>query len=121
MGEGPALDDALSGIVVDVDPFELVEELVAVPDAHVAPACRSSRGDGALHSVLAQRMGARPLGSLAAVAPLDARLQGGGSRDSGEDSGPAGRIVPRRDEVAQAEIVCLIFLVAREAQCPHLR
>src|SRR5688500_11473286 len=107
MGEGPAFDDTLSRSMVDVDPFELVEELVAVPKAHVEPARRSSRRHGALHSVLAQRMGARPLGSLAAVAPLDARLQGSGARDRGEDSGPARRIVPRRDEVPQAEVVGL--------------
>ena len=75
MREGPAFDDALRRIVVDEDALQLIEELVAVAKPHVQPSGRPRRGDGALHSVLAQRVGACPFRRLAAVAPLDARLQ----------------------------------------------
>jgi hypothetical protein len=121
MREGPALDDALCGIIVDVHALKLVEELVAVAHPHVEPAGRPSLRDGALDAVLAQRVSAGPFRRLAAVAPLNTRFQGGGASDRRQHSGSARRIVPRRNQVSQAQSVGLIFLIAREAESAHLR
>ena len=95
MGERPPFDHSLGGIVVDVDAFELGQELVAVAHAGAEPAGCPRLGKRALHAVLAQRVGARPFRRLAAVAALHARFQRSRAGQRGEDSGAAGRIVAR--------------------------
>ena len=75
MREDRAVDDALRGIVVDIDAFELIEERIAVakPGAHASRRPRFAKR--ALHAVLAQRVGARPFRDLPVLAALDARLE----------------------------------------------
>jgi hypothetical protein len=116
MGEGSPVDDALSGIVVDVDALELAQELVAVLLAGSEPAGLASLGERALDPVFAQGMGACPFRRLAAVLALNARFERGGAGDRGKNAGGARRIVAGGDQVSKTERVGLIFLVAREAE-----
>ena len=72
------------------------------------------------HAVFAQRMGACPFGRRAVPVALDPRLERRGAGQLGKHRRAAVGIIAGRRDVADAEHVGLIFLVAREAQQPHL-
>src|SRR6476660_10049372 len=66
-------------------------------------------------------MSRRPFGCLAAVAALNSRLKRGGAGQRLEHRRPAHRVVAGAGDVADAELVGLIFLLAAETQRSELR
>jgi len=107
---------ALGWIVVHEHSLDLVEERLAIADSGTEPARRPRFRERALHPVLAQWVGPRPFGSLAVGLALKPRLERGLQRECREQSGRPSGIVAGGDQVAKAERVGLIFLLAREAQ-----
>ncbi len=121
MGEGASLDHALRRIVVDEHAFELGQELVAVPLAGAEPPRRAGVRERLLHPVGAERVRARPFRRGAAVASLDPGFESAGTGQGRQHSGATARIVAGVDQIADAEPVRLIFLLARETERCELR
>ena len=120
VGEAGAVDDALRWVIIDVNAIQLREEAVTVADPPAKLAGGARIEQGALHAILAQRVGARPFWRLPVRPSLDPRLQRSLPAQGSEHLGASDGIVARSYEVTYTQIVRLILLLPREPQRVHL-
>ena len=88
MREERPIDNALLRIVVDGLAVDLGQEPVAVGHPGAEPSGGPGLGERALHSVLAQWMGARPFRRLAIGPALDPRFERRLASQRGENPAP---------------------------------